>query len=362
MIEDDSAKACPHCHQLLSEEVDAAQLTKAQEKRIAGMVWRKHRNVLIGEVSVLGALGLISLIVFFYQAYKWANAELSKNLVSRVENEFQTERIKVTVEQVAAAEAKSLLQNQIAPEVAAFKVQTENRVVEFEKYLADLKARYEADHKELAGQLAELKARNLIAAYGDRATSGRDRDALVAILGLAKMTSNEQSAKLADHPSYIALKDGARANVEQVHMAANAEIARIKKFWIDITGVKGRMLSNVGDSGIGIIPAGQSQTNDESLKTNVIIGGLTNDNWMIRCLAAQGLGKRKELGVPEALLKCALSDKNLEVVRDALASFSSVTEFVNADILGWDRAQVWWSEHANEVNAKLKNPDAKTGT
>jgi hypothetical protein len=53
------------------------------------------------------------------------------------------------------------------------------------------------------------------------------------------------------------------------------------------------------------------------------------------------------------LLECINSDRNLEVVRDAMLAFEEITGFLAPDTFRYAPAKAWWDEHQEEVNAKL---------
>ena len=72
-------------------------------------------------------------------------------------------------------------------------------------------------------------------------------------------------------------------------------------------------------------------------------------------MAAQALRKRKEKGVPEALMKCIKNDRNLEVVKDAMKSFEGVTGYDSPDVFSSDYIEKWWVEHGEETTAKFED-------
>ena len=110
--------------------------------------------------------------------------------------------------------------------------------------------------------------------------------------------------------------------------AAGAEIARIKCFWIGITRLKGQEIS--------VIELDGKEKKAKDFTTDELIQEmLSNPQWSVRALAAQALRKRKEKGVPEALIKCVKSDRNLEVVKDAMITFEGVTGYDSPDVLSF---------------------------
>jgi len=247
---------------------------------------------------------------------------LETTLVTNISEQFQTPKIKNTVEEVAKNEANEILIKQVNPEVEQFKSQTGEKVKKFEDFLVELKHQYEKDYQILSNEIAKLKKRNEIAQLGDKGVLEASRDSLEE---LERMVENVESA--------------------DIKTAAAAEIARIKIFWTGATKIKGIPLTLYG-------------VKLSELKTKALIDDLLNNNdWVVNALAAQELGNRKEKGVSEALLQCIDKNRNLEVVRDALRSFEKVTGFDSPDVFGRDLTDKWWKEHSDEVNPKMKSPE-----
>lgn len=82
--------------------------------------------------SIFFWLGVLSLIFGYglWQTYTSATKFMEKLLIERISQEFEQPRISATVQEVAATEGKRLLQEQIKPEVAKFKKETEASVTE----------------------------------------------------------------------------------------------------------------------------------------------------------------------------------------------------------------------------------------
>jgi hypothetical protein len=323
VIDDPRLIVCPHCDKSLTESIsETLELSRDQENHIVTMLWhRLWRRTLkwVGwGITILVFFTGVSLLGIYFKVTRY----LETTLVTNISEQFQTPKIKNTVEEVAKNEANEILIKQVNPEVEQFKSQTGEKVKKFEDFLVELKHQYEKDYQILSNEIAKLKKRNEIAQLGDKGVLEASRDSLEE---LERMVENVESA--------------------DIKTAAAAEIARIKIFWTGATKIKGIPLTLYG-------------VKLSELKTKALIDDLLNNNdWVVNALAAQELGNRKEKGVSEALLQCIDKNRNLEVVRDALRSFEKVTGFDSPDVFGRDLTDKWWKEHSDEVNPKMKSPE-----
>ena len=81
---------------------------------------------------------------------------------------------------------------------------------------------------------------------------------------------------------------------------------------------------------------------------------LANNEWTVRVMAASALKNRKEKGVPDVLLNAARNDQKLDVVKEAIDSFESVTGYTSSDVFGYESAGLWWEQNRQEVESQLK--------
>lgn len=248
--------------------------------------------------------------------------QVEKIAIQRIAKQFEEPYISSLMKQVAEQQSKSILEQQVNPEVTRFKNEVNSNIDEFDKYLTELKAKYEQDYASLSSEVTILKKRNEIMKLGDLGTQAADRSALEE---LEKISRESEDASL--------------------KTAANSEIARIKSFWLGITRLKGRNL----------IKNGEVKKDEDFTTAELIQTMLSNPKWDVRALAAQALRKRKEKGVPEALMKCIKNDRNLEVVKDAMKSFEGVTGYDSPDVFSSNYIEKWWVEHGEETTAKLKD-------
>lgn len=248
--------------------------------------------------------------------------QVEKIAIQRIAKQFEEPYISSLMKQVAEQQSQSILEQQVKPEVTRFKNEVNSKIDEFDNYLTELKTLYKQDYTTLSSEVAILKKRNEIMKLGDLGTHAADRSAL------------EELEKISRESEDVSLKT-----------AANSEIARIKSFWVGITRLKGRDL----------IMNGEVKKDEDFTTAELIQAMLLSPKWDVRDLAAQALKKRKEKGVPEALMKCIKNDRNLEVVKDAMKSFKGVTGYDSPDIFSSDYIEKWWIENGKETTAKLED-------
>lgn len=260
----------------------------------------------------------------------WGIKKRVENIaIQRIAKQFEEPYISALMKQVAEGQAKSILEQQVVPEVSRFKSEVGTQISDFDAYLKELKVKYEQDYTSLSAELATLKKRNEIMKLGDLGTQAADRSAL------------EELERIERESQDVSIKT-----------AASSEIARIKSFWVGITRLKGQELS-------GTSPDGKKKKSSDFSTAEIIHEMLSHPLWNVRALAAQALRNREEKGVPEALIMCIKNDRNLEVVKDAVKSFEGVTGFDSPDVFSADRIESWWKENAEETLKKLKDSETK---
>ena len=126
-------------------------------------------------------------------------------------------------------------------------------------------------------------------------------------------------------------------------------LSQVKKFFINIDRFKSRSITKAG---VKIVP--------NSLSTDVAIIALLNSNdKIVRFKIAKMLSKRKELGIPEALLKSVENDECLDVVAQSVKSFETITGFDAPDVFSYVPLLKYWEENKDEVQKKLKKTETK---
>lgn len=154
-----------------------------------------------------------------------------------------------------------------------------------------------------------------------------------------------------DVDAYETLKSYPSDDSELVERAKSAVLA-IKGFYIGKTKIKTLKLHRTKEDG--------SRVEEDDFDTSWLLQDLErHPHWKIRARAAKLLAKRKEPGVPEALLNAMETDTNLWVRKEALDSFESVTEFKASDVFQFETGSPrrWYEMNREKVQSQLKKPD-----
>jgi hypothetical protein len=130
-VEDDNI-VCPDpkCHGPLRSTPPVKGISPedldAITKHVWSQLWKKHIYFITGEFSILMLIGLFGLVAVYHQATN----EVKQLIVAKIDAEFKTERIRQTVSDVAANQAKELMLSQIQPEVQKFEAQVSTQLGE----------------------------------------------------------------------------------------------------------------------------------------------------------------------------------------------------------------------------------------
>lgn len=94
-------------------------------------------------------------------------------------------------------------------------------------------------------------------------------------------------------------------------------------------------------------PNSTTRLTDEQISSGDLIKDFlfSKRNWIARTKAARLLGSKREMGVPEALLKAMQHDPNLWVRRAALLSFEKLTGYRENDVFDFIGADQWWKRN-----------------
>jgi chromosome segregation ATPase len=129
---------------------------------------------------------------------------------------------------------------------------------------------------------------------------------------------------------------------------AELSLSRIESFYETSNRTGDITLKYRSDSGL--------EYTNYTIPPAVLISYLEKDSdWKVRAKAAEILGLWKSQGVPESLLKAAQQDPHLEVVRNALQSFQTITGYRCAESLNVSAAKTWWESHGSLVVPALES-------
>ena len=177
----------------------------------------------------------------------------------------------------------------------------------------------EAVKIKLSSELKSLKKRNDLTELADKAISAGDRK---AFNNLAEICA--------------AAKNNNREDYE-----ARTEFYRVKSFYSNNNRIPEFNLELKDESGKSMV--------NEHIPTEYLIKCLIEDpDWRNRGRAAQLLALRKSKAVPSALIESIENDKNLDVLKNSMESFSKVSGYINHDVLDHAKPVEWWNGHKNK--------------
>ena len=312
------------------------------------------KRILTATLAILGVLGLGNLAAWWGGAnyLKTRTQEAIDQSASavrqRINQEFATPRIHAIVTEVATNEAQELLQRKVQPEVDKLRADTAKRLAlggaEITDRLASFKSgmnaaeqRYTADHTELVATLeAQTKeAARLTQSLTDQVSQLAKRN---------ELTELADKAILGDSAAYQVLKrlDTDPNPPQDYRHAVRAEIFRVKTSHL------------IGSRTVAFELHFQGKPVDvtEVTTCHLITTLADSQDWSARAMVARELGKRKERGVPEALIR-ALDDKNLSVVKEAVRAWRTLTSYRSPDIFGRPYIPHWWEQHKGSFTQQL---------
>jgi hypothetical protein len=328
--------ACPRCHASLVIFPEVPTIGQEQEDSIVSQVidrLSKSGPALDKLVKPVGlrivksvhwwiAFPLFWIAVLLGSHFTIKGA-LESLMISRIDREFREPRIQATMQKVINDKASELLTNEIQPAVERFQNETSSKVQNFQAFLDNMRTDFQKQYQTLSEEVSRLKQRNHLTALGDRAISEADRQALDDLINTAN--------KSEDH---------------NMRLTANAELGRIVSYWVFMSRTQTLPL-------MATLSDGTVKKDNEIPTNQLLVEVQFNTQWDVRAVSARLLGQRKENGVPEVLLKVALTDANLEVVKYAILSFKSVTGATIWGFFDFDGLKQWWQENSPEVNEKL---------
>ncbi|MBN1687535.1 MAG: HEAT repeat domain-containing protein [Candidatus Omnitrophica bacterium] len=275
---------------------------------IAGVVQAKLR----GRFFVWTVLMIWTVVFTFvsgyllFQIHTGSSAFLNKAVTEK----FSESSVRSTLENVAKGEASGIIQSQLEPSVLEF----HKDVAVFEGYLDETRKKFDEKYEALAKELLVIDARRNMMQSAER-----------ALLGSRKAYEELQGYR--DGSEYIELKT-----------IAAEQLKKVEAFM--------KVTNRIGDVSVNYLSEEGQGLIDEAIPTQGLIEVLrSSPHWKFRAKAAELLGNRVEAGVPEVLLEVAELDPFLDVVKEALKSFSKVTGYDGEGIFDVGSAQSWWQEH-----------------
>jgi len=272
------------------------------KKEIKRQNWRAIK-IGLTVLSLLVGANVLTL----YRGYQWAQnrvkealetevRSIRKTVSERLDQEFQTKRIRTLIEERAKEYTEKQAQLYITESVEkSFKplsVKLQNDVKSFDSYLKDTRDKIVKEYTTLSAEINTLKELNRLSLLGARALVDGVSDAFTDL----ETYSNDPKK-------------------QSFKIFAVAEILKVKGFYISVTRIKGIILPYTAPDG--------SKKTEAEIPTRILISFLSSSDWPSRAKAAELLANRSEKGVPEALIK-AFNDSNLDVRKIALDFSSTV--------------------------------------
>jgi len=145
--------------------------------------------------------------------------------------------------------------------------------------------------------------------------------------------------------SYDTIKtmyDNEHANNELKTMLLS-EVVRIKNSFINSTRIANFKLNFIDN------------VDEKDIVSHILTTLLLNDkNWQVRARSAMILASRKDIKVAYSLYNCIENENNLEVLRNCIKSFSSLTDYKPNDVFDNELIIEWWAKNEESVANKLK--------
>jgi len=313
-VQNDLLLACPECRQLLGD--DLGRLSAVEEKKVISGL---KRNVIRDILFLAGALAVIIIIGLWI-----ISGGLEKITLERIAKQFEEPRIQALLQDVAKMKTTDLMQRQADPELKRFRKELSERVEEFGQFQSKMRERLDQDYQIFLSELLRIQKRSKIFELGDMAIAEMSRSAY------------EELLEIVNEPSDPSLQ-----------LAAKSEVARVSNAFVNSSRTLGFRIQRQN--------AFETETEESDFSTSELVEILIEDpDWRSRAMSAQLLANRKELGVPEALLESMKSEENLEVLKDAIRGFESVTGYKVPDIFGYQQCSEWWESNGEEFNESLR--------
>jgi hypothetical protein len=338
---------------------DPYPLTPEQEDKIYERLRRRLKAYVFGSFSLLAVFSFLLMFDTLKSIYDRSVTFLNGRVIQRIDREFQEPRIQELIGNVASHEAKDLLNKQIYPQVIAFQHETDLSIQKLKQLTDSLDQKYKSQYDRLSSDLSNLAVRSSEATKLTKDLTAnvtlldrRNREADELIHSLSSTVQDldrrkalyDLSAK-AIHGDRQALTKLITASQQDVlGEIAVSEIERVKSFWLTVSHIKTTKLFKDGK---------EVQTNQ--LSTCELRSSLSKSSeFQVRAVCVSQLASRRERGVPEALAEAIKGDQHLEVVRDAVISWQSLTGLVLPDVFGPpEQIEMLWKEKGDSINQTL---------
>jgi len=269
--------------------------------------------------------GILSLILMYFTISYLVTSKSADYIANSITEKFAEPKIAQTLNEVAQNQAQKIIENNLNPAIQEATSSVNQKIEIFDKDLQEFKYKNYLELKKLAKEVGYFKNRNEVLKLSDAAIATGDAAPFEELGNIYNSSTDED-----------------------IKMIALAEIFRVKNQFATMTRIKGIDVKYTH-------PQTGKEFIENEIPTEALLQGLKKATpWQYRARIAQLLKRRKEKQVPEALLEAIRSDKKLEVRKEALDSFQSITGFTSRDVFRYDAAKEWWEENKKDLEKNLK--------
>ena len=313
---------CPDCGTPLQDTPAPAALDEAQEAQILKKLRRQVYRVFLGELSVVAIISLIGLVFGLWKAYSAAVEKLETIVIQRVTAQFEEPNIQKTVQSVAGNEAAKIISQNVEP--AEQKV--DMRLKNFEKFLDERKAEYDADLSTFKKELDVLKKRNELARMADRAIA---EGSLVDYQRLEQMLNQETD--------------------EDLKAAESAEVFRVVSAFSPLSP------SRSGAAKFVMSKVNPTKKDEKDLSDDELLAILQqNQDGLARAHAASLLqGRTMTFRIAQALRDAIDKETHLEALRFEKGAFDRISGFDRSGHIDGSEEVKWFDENVDRLRKEL---------
>jgi len=351
---DDRLVRCQFCGSLFNDPgKDPYPLTQQQEDRIYERLNKRLKLYVFGGFSIFALISGVFLVDSMISAYQRGTEFLNRTVLEKVNEKFRDPTIKQTVSDVASKEAKRLLAEQIQPEVDRFQRETNAQIESFRKFTVSMESRYTGDYQRLSAGLTKIESSEQKLEAGNKKVDGLIQTMSTTVDNLDRrkaLTDLTAAAVGGSRPALTQLTTAAVSDKSpEMRRLALSEILKVKGFWVTGSRIEGAKLHDKDGKDLKV---------SELKLCEMIPEALHNNAWEVRAVLVRELGSRKVEKVPETLLQIIQSDDNLEVVKDAVVAWTSLTGYRSADVFGLPDIATWWESNRDSFQKTLSKAES----
>lgn len=309
---------------LNQKSAQAASDLEAKLRQSIFTLERQQSKIVLGKISQGFVLFTLMAMAGLGAIYGLMVYESKNHMRNVIEERFSDERIEKLVLETASKKVPALVEGELAPVVALFKNQAEQKINELESFVQQRRSQVQEDQLMFSSELAFIEQKNQISRLEDDVIKSGSRAAYEKLLAFQK-----------------------NPPLPQLSESVGAALARIQNYYEQSLSSQRYSMTYMGPSNF--------EYRDESIPLNALFSILRHDaDPARRAKAADLLRSWKNQGVPEVLLEAARKDTHLLVVRNAIRSFASVTGFRASNALDYSTASQWWESSQKTVTQNLK--------